>query len=432
MAIVKKWRGICVNIQENNNKFWEIELHDNDDVVTRWGRVSESGGIQTKSYAGIGEKGYDKKIREKTNKSKPDKCYTEVRTIESGGTTQTKVVSSSNLSDLAKQEIKSNSPETVALIEKLVKANIHNITSHTTMTFNKVTGLFETPLGVVTSDAVVEARDWLKQIGDIVAKNQWGNPHLITCVNQYMRLVPSDFGRRKFTPQDIFPDLAAVRQQNDILDSLDGSLQMLTSTSSKTKKASQTKTFEVTLHLMDKGQIYDQMNRMYNKTKQSMHASSRWNIHKIYQLEIAKMTREYKQYGEKLGNIKQLVHGSKIGNLLSIMKNGFIIPPSNAAHCTGRLLGNGVYTSDQWTKALNYAMGTAPGQRGGYEQIGFLFYCDIALGRCYEPRSLYESFPKPGYDSVFARGGGHTTLRNNEMVVYNTNQINPLYLIEFR
>ena len=144
------------------------------------------------------------------------------------------------------------------------------------------------------------------------------------------------------------------------------------------------------------------------------------------------MDREFRNYGLKVGNIQQLVHGSKIGNLLSIIKNGFMIPRSNSSHCTGRLLGDGVYTSDQWTKALNYAMGTAPGQRGGYEQVGFLFYCDVAMGKVYEPRSLSESLPKPGYDSVFARGGGYTTLRNNEMVVYRCDQINPQYLIEFK
>ena len=33
------------------------------------------------------------------------------------------------------------------------------------------------------------------------------------------------------------------------------------------------------------------------------------------------------------------------------------VPPANASHCTGRMFGNGVYFSDQSTKALNYAYG---------------------------------------------------------------------------
>ena len=43
MAVIDKWRGICANLANNNNKFWEIELHDNGDVVTKWGRVAEEG-----------------------------------------------------------------------------------------------------------------------------------------------------------------------------------------------------------------------------------------------------------------------------------------------------------------------------------------------------------------------------------------------------
>lgn len=435
MAVTDKWRGICANIAGNNNKFWEIELHDNGDVITKWGRVAEEGKAQSKTFPNSGRGFFDKKINEKKNKSNPDERYTEVRTIDaSPGSGQAKVVQSANLVEIAKREINSNSKDTIELIERLAKANIHNIVSNTTMTFNKVTGLFETPLGIVTADAILEARDYLREIGDFVAANSWDSPGFMSAINQYMRRIPSDFGRTRVQPRDLFPDLSYVQKQNDILDSLDSSLQMVLTAPPVTDGAApvQPKLFETTLHLVNDGKVYDKMTQMYNATRQSIHAASSWNIHKIYKLEIAKMDREFRNYGLKVGNIMQLVHGSKIGNLLSILKNGFIIPPSSSAHCTGRLLGNGTYASDQWTKALNYAMGTAPGQRGSYEQVGFLFYCDFAMGKMYEPRSLYESLPKAGYDSTFAKGGGYTTLRNNEMVVYKTCQINPLYLIEFK
>jgi poly [ADP-ribose] polymerase len=431
MAIIKKWRGICANISGNNNKFWEIELHDNSDVVTRWGRIAEDNKAQSKTFPGKGEYFFDSKIREKTNKSNPDERYTEARTVESVGG-NAKVIQSSNLVEIAKREINSNSPETLALIERLAAANVHNIVSQTSMTFNKVTGMFETPLGIVTADAISEARDYLTKIGDIVSQQSWSNPDFARNINQYMRLIPSDFGRQRVQPQDLFPNLSSVQNQNDILDSLESSLQMVMTAPVDSAAPAMPKLFETTLHLVEDGKVYDKMNRLYNATRQSIHAASAWNIHKIYKLEIAKMDKAFRDRGLKIGNIQQLVHGSKIGNLLSIMKNGFMIPPAQSSHCTGRLIGNGVYTSDQWSKALNYAMGTAPGQKGSYERVGFLFYCDIAMGKVYEPRSLNERFPVPGYDSVFAKGGGYTTLRNNEMVVYSCDQINPQYLIEFK
>jgi len=434
MAIIEKWCGICANIAGNNNKFWEIELHDNSDVITKWGRVAEEGNSQSKVFGGQGKGFFDKKIHEKKNKSNPDERYTEVRTLDAApGSSQGKVVQSSNLVEIAKREINSNSKDTINLIERLAAANIHNIVSQTTMTFNKVTGLFETPLGIVTADAILEARDYLREIGDFVATNGWTNPGFASAINQYMRRIPSDFGRNRVQPRDLFPDLSFVQKQNDILDSLDGSLQMvLTPTAQATTDTKAPKLFETTLHLCEDGKVFDKMIKAYNATRQNMHAASSLNVHKIYQVEIAKMDRDFRDYGLKMGNIMELYHGTRIGNLLSLMKSGFVIPPSNSSHCTGRLIGNGVYFSDQSTKSLNYAIGAAPGQRGQSEQYAFMFWNDVAMGKVYEPRSLNESFPKPGYDSVFAKGGGYTTLRNNEMVVYDVRQINPRYLIEFK
>jgi poly [ADP-ribose] polymerase len=434
MAIIKKWRGICANIAGNNNKFWEIELHDNSDCITKWGRVAEEGKAQSKTFPGMGESFFNKKISEKKNKSNPDERYTEIRTLDSApGSGQGRIVQSQNLVEIAKREINSNSKDTITLIERLAAANIHNITSQTTMTFNKVTGLFETPLGIVTADAILEARDWLSKIGNFVVTNDWSNHGFASAINQYMRLIPSDFGRQRVKPRDLFPALDSVQKQNDLLDSLDGSLQMVLSAPTDSSPAPVApKLFETTLHLCDDGKVFDKLNKAFNATRQSIHSSSSLNIHKIYSVEITKMANAYANHGAKIGNVMELWHGTRIGNLLSLLKSGFMIPPTNAGHCTGRLLGNGTYFSDQSTKSLNYATGTAPGQRGGYEQFAFMFWNDVAMGKMYEPKSLNERLPVSGYDSVFARGGGYTTLRNNEMVVYNTAQINPRYLVEFK
>lgn len=434
MAITEKWRGICANIAGNNNKFWEIELHDNLDVITRWGRISEEGKAQQKTFSGAGKGFFDTKIREKMNKSKPDERYTEARTVEgTPGSGHSKIVQSANLVEIAKREINSNSADTIALIERLAAANIHNIVSQTTMTFNKVTGLFETPLGIVTADAIAEARDYLRQIGDIVAQQSWTNPNFASHINGYMRLIPSDFGRQRVQPRDLFPDLSYVQKQNDILDSLDTSLQMALQAQPTADGATPVtpKLFETTLHLCEDGKVYDKINRLYNDTRQSMHSASRLNVHKIYQVEIAAMDKAFRERGLKVGNIMELWHGSRVGNLLSILKSGFMIPPSNAGHCTGRMFANGVYMSNQSTKALNYAIGAAPGMNGRSEQFAFMFLNDCAMGRYYVPSGPTSSLPPKGYDSYFAQAH-KSGVYNNEMIVFDTAQINPRYLVEFK
>jgi len=107
--------------------------------------------------------------------------------------------------------------------------------------------------------------------------------------------------------------------------------------------------------------------------------------------------------------------------------NGLIIPPHNAPHVTGRMFGNGIYASDESTKALNYA--TNFWTSGGNTTRIFMFLVDFAMGNTYSPSGYDYSLPKRGYDSTFAKGGG--AVRNNEMIVYKTNQCDLKFLLEF-
>ena len=133
--------------------------------------------------------------------------------------------------------------------------------------------------------------------------------------------------------------------------------------------------------------------------------------------------------GAKLPNIQMLWHGTRVFNVLSILKSGLFCPPkSGSFHVTGRMFGDGIYGSDQSTKALNYARGYWDG--GARDKNCFMFLVDFAMGKHYTPRNSYESLPKPGYDSTFAEAG-KSGVMNNEMIVYRNSQVNIRYLIEF-
>jgi poly [ADP-ribose] polymerase len=142
------------------------------------------------------------------------------------------------------------------------------------------------------------------------------------------------------------------------------------------------------------------------------------------------MRRAFDQEGKKVGDVRELWHGTRASNLLSILKAGFVIPPSNAPHCTGRMFGNGVYFSDQSTKSLNYAYGYWGG--GSRDETCYMFLCDVAMGKSYTPllRSAGLTLPKSGTDSTFAKAGISGVV-NNEMIVYRTCQVNPTFLVEF-
>jgi len=151
---------------------------------------------------------------------------------------------------------------------------------------------------------------------------------------------------------------------------------------------------------------------------------------RLYEVEIGEMKRCFDRAAANIGNVRSdLWHGTRASNLLSILKHGLVIPPSNAAHCTGRMFGNGIYTSLQSTKALNYA--TDFWNRSGMRnQRTFMFLCDVALGKVHKPPTFGGGYPARGSNTTWVEPGQGGVM-NHECVVYDTSQINLRYLAQF-
>jgi poly [ADP-ribose] polymerase len=426
-SIKKEDKYILADIGQNNNKFWTIRMFDDHSVETHWGRVGDCG--QRKKFPHGDEYSADRFYRSKCNE-KERKGYQVLRVVENTSVAAAKRTVTSELKQVAAQQIKTNSKETLDLVTYLAEVNVHSILGSTTMTYDSSRGTFSTPLGVVTKDAIDESRGLLVDIADYVANQDWDNQALIPLLNKYLMLVPQNIGRSKPNPRYLYPTLDAIQRQNSILDSLEASLQMVMSAPALDDEGEpkvQEQLFQVSLTLMEDGKEIDRIRRKYRETLQSMHASSYLDVHRVFSVEIAPMRAAFEQHGIKLGNVWELWHGTKVGNLLSILKSGFLIPPYNASHCTGRMFGNGCYFSDQSTKSLNYAYGY---WSGGQDENCFMFLSNVAMGKHYTPTSYTEKLPKPGFDSTFAMAG-KSGVANNEMIVYNCNQIDPVYLIQF-
>jgi poly [ADP-ribose] polymerase len=159
-----------------------------------------------------------------------------------------------------------------------------------------------------------------------------------------------------------------------------------------------------------------------------MHQSNSLSVHAVYTVKIAVMSNAFDKYGATLPDIRQLWHGTKASNLLSILKGGLIIPSSSSGHVTGRMYGDGVYASSVSTKALNYA--TNFWGSGGSTDRTFMFLLDMAMGKYYDAQTWGGSFPKSGTHSTWARAG--RALKNDEMIVYRLDQVNLTHLVEFR
>ena len=421
-ATLREARYIYADVAGNNNKFWNIQELSNSSCSIQWGRVGSSGQTQVKSFPSPvrASNFFESKCRQKESKG-----YQRLKVISGSGVVITPAPNR-EVAAIAAKQIETDSPQTLELVKRLAAANVHNILSSTQLVYDTSRGTFSTPLGIITEDAIGEARALLARMADHVERRDFTSVYFITLLNSYLRLVPQKVGR-KIDPESLYPDLGAIRKQNEILDSLEASLKLVADKSGEPDEPRELRLFEARLKLVEDGSLIDRVRRFYRSTKQGIHVSNQLDVKQVYELEIRSMKEAFESYGKKVGNVMRLWHGTRVSNLLSILKSGFIIPPSNAPHCTGRMFGNGVYFSDQSTKSLNYSFGYWNGRQ---DQNCFMLLNDVAMGRYFVPKIWSHDYPKKRYDSTFAKARWSGVI-NNEMVVYDTCQINPKYLVEF-
>jgi len=415
--IKKQVRLIMCDVDANNNKFWTGTLYDNDDVLVEWGRVGMA--AQSKRQNKAGESFLTKKEKEKLNKG-----YTHLKTVAITPSKTTTVVVHDDLKTIAKTQIRTKSPVLEQLIDRLVQANIHQITSSTQITFDAKTGLFSTPLGIVTDADIKLARETL---GNIKKNYSTDRSSVKASINEYLRLIPQNIGM-KFNTDSLFGTDEAIVKQNDLLDSLESSYQAIQKPADMTGSPQKPleSVFNVEIDLLTDQKEWKRISDKFHATRKSIHTSYRLKVKNVYAININTVRTAF-QTGKAVGNIQELWHGTKKANLLSILKNGLKVSPPSTAYIAGKMFGNGVYFSDQSTKSLNYAYGYWD---GNYEKNCFMFLCDVAMGKSYTPSGPTSALPKPGYDSTYAEAG-KSGVMNNEMIVYKENQVDLKYLVEF-
>jgi poly [ADP-ribose] polymerase len=320
---------------------------------------------------------------------------------------------------------------TSRLIDYLAEVNIHHITHSTSIKYNPATATFSTPLGVLTPDAISRARDLLNEVKRLNSLKRRRKADRASRVRDYFQLVPKDFGMRVPPSEELLAAEDQIEAEVSILDALESALATVE------PQTDHSKLFQCRLikvpHTTPEGKaLFRDVRGLYDKTRNSGHhpATTHLQMTRLYEVEVEAMKIRFEQGAKRIGNVRNdLWHGTKASNLLSILKNGLVIPPSNAAHCTGRMFGNGIYTSLQSTKALNYATDFW-NRSGKANQRTFMFPCDVALGKTYEPHSYGGQFPAKGTNSTWVnpRSGG---VLNHECIVYDTSQINLKYLAEF-
>lgn len=367
---------------ENSNKVWIGIAYDNGFFESRFGRVRDGANLTSKSkkFTTRHEAEYelDKKRREKLRKGYKDTVVLDnhVEAEMSKGRRQ-------ELSRIAAEQIGGGAidPVTAGLIEYLAEVNIHHITQATSIKYNPASATFSTPLGVLTHDAISRARDLLN---DILDKNGIGpeDPERTARVRDYFQLVPKDFGMRVPPAAELLANEDQIQAEVSILDAPQATLESVVP-DVKGQKLFQCRLIKVPHYTDDGKRMFREVRTLYESTRNAAHhpGAAKLKMTRLYEVEIETMKAAFDLTAKELGNVRSdLWHGTRASNLLSILKHGLVIPPANATHCTGRMFGNGIYTSVQSTKALNYATDFW-NRSGTRDQRTFMFLCDVALGK---------------------------------------------------
>ena len=410
----------------NNNKFYYIELND-EDVITRYGRVGDAG--VTLSKPSVGLKGFEKLIR-----SKLAKGYVEVPLDLDSDTTVIPTDGNQDVMLIALSQINSDD-ESKDLIKKLVARNIHNITSSTKITFNASTGLFKTPLGVVTKEGVDKAIELLNDLSNLVDDNDKyiKNENKVRQLSEsYYSIIPTIVDNLRSISGHLTSN-RKLSSQYDICNALLQSLDIIKADRDKKidevkQDISVPKIFDTTLKKLNDKKEFDRIVKYFEQSKNSQHGrtTSGAKIKNIYCINIAS---DDKAYRDDLPNQMELWHGTKVVNILSILKSGLLMPKYSPGSVTGYMFGQGLYFAKQSSKSLNYCDGMYWNSSSRSDNKIYMFVADIAMGNYQVPSSSRSKMPDAGYDSYWAQPG-KSGIMNDEMIVFKNEQIKLKYLLE--
>src|ERR1017187_9056089 len=229
--IIEHRKFVCTDALNNNNKFWEYKLHDDETVIVIYGRVGKTCTEDPPKHMSRTE--LDTKVREKlkgrgkvgTPTYKPPYheivVLVEASALAPTGPSLNKIV----IKEAAKTQLACGNVLLSALVEQLVEANRHELhkASGGQMDIDLKTGIISTPLGVITKDTVQQARDVLNLLDPLVQRQDFDSKPFIENLNSYLMLVPQVVGHSRGWHRSFFTGHNTLVSQNTLLDQLDAS-----------------------------------------------------------------------------------------------------------------------------------------------------------------------------------------------------------------
>ena len=154
-------------------------------------------------------------------------------------------------------------------------------------------------------------------------------------------------------------------------------------------------------------------------------------VKQVFKINCQWQNDRFNEYvkNRNIKEIKQLWHGSRNENWLSILKSGLQLHPN--ASITGKMFGDGIYFAADSDKSFNYTSYCGSYWANGQSEEAYMMLCDTAYGvPCItNTPGIPSSFNTDEYNCVHAKKG--RSLLRDEIIFYDEAAIVPRYLVQF-
>lgn len=312
------------------------------------------------------------------------------------------------------------------------------------------------PLGKISQKQIDCAYDVLNKIN-----NNLNNPKVLPELSsEFYMLIPMATGR-KMPPLIDNKDLIGknVNLLNELSQMVYGSASVV-----KMKKTNVMRNlFNLYQNLETEFIPLDTTDAMYTVLSDYLYNSKapthhfKFSITNMFEINRPKERAAYEAYSNKIKNKTLLFHGTRVSNMIGILKNGLVVDPSKLGInvcVTGKMFGMGLYFANSCSKSINYC------DYGSSDNTACLFVSEVALGKKLKKDNADSSLtaakmPK-GYNSTWGLGNstfaeydvydddtqipkGKLTNMNkkcslmyDEFIVYHEEQISLRYIIQLK
>jgi poly [ADP-ribose] polymerase len=407
------------NIGGNNNKFYVMELQEHDGdfrIFTHYGRVGATGVKEARYFTKDEQKDEEetpediaKKFAEKEFqrilKSKQKKGYVPIDMADS---------------DVGSGRVNGNTPKVKTSKKSDLDVRIQQFVEQIYEEASQsLTQTIRTPLGAISESQIDKGAEKLEQIRKAIL---YGDDRLLTRLSsEYYSLIPHRFSHRINPAEIIINESDKADREEELLQLMRDVFNVKDELGSgilSKYRAINTDVDPLDRHDSEYDRLIDNVRR-----SESPHHHVHLHVNNIFRVDIGSVRGRFNPRSLKT---RELYHGSANKNILGILQRGLLIAPPCATH-TGAAFGRGIYFASHSTKSAQYSTKFYNNKRGN----GFLFVADVALGRMQKVR--YYTFndlgPGRGYDSVMGVAGAD--LIHDEFIVYNVNQVDLKYVIDY-